>query len=486
MRSGIFLALAVCFGAMEASIHVVDGPAVGWKASERMFHSEAAADSWVHVDFLALPIEDELDPTSEYAVAVVIYTDDDTVQTPDDYCSQDYNQMNTSNLTGKLFLPSDNSTVMEGKDAFVVSTTGVQTVVIVTCARPKCNESEPAAYLPYEENPNSAAFDLRAAIAFKNPYGYLPGLMWGLLPFSGSLCLAYLVADGVFLVLLFRNRHTLIRLHYFILLVLLLTTLETLLWYVTYASLNESGEALCCPYPKMIVASTLLKVFSKLIARVLTMIICLGYGIARPSLTCAEIALVTGLGLCYIVSTGALEITHLSNQSAGDVSPPLVWELLATATDGCFAGWIFTSLMLTRKTLRATGQSAKYKMYDTLFTVLVTFMAITFLFTVFENAVYSKRIELSWDWMWVLWASSRALNFCVVFVVSIIWRPTRTSLLYAHSVQVPSSEADCPSTKAGDVELVVVEETSDTETEVSLHPDDGDEAATTTPARDAI
>ncbi|OQR98265.1 hypothetical protein ACHHYP_08932 [Achlya hypogyna] len=435
----------------EASVHIVDGPAVGWKATERMFHSGRTNDSWIQVNFSAVPIPDEVDPTSEYAVAVAIYTTDDATEFPEDYCSQNYSAISNANMTGHLFYPTNASEAVTGSDSFVVATTGIQTVVIVTCARFKSNDS----VLPFEENPNSAAFDLQAAIAFKNPYGYLPGLMWGLLPFSASLCVAYLIADGIFVTLLIRNRHTLIRLHFFILLVLVLTTLETLLWYFTYSSLNETGEALCCPYPKMIVASTLLKVFSKLIARVLTMIICLGYGIARPTLSCAEVALVSGLGLCYVVSTGALEITHLTNQSTGDVSPPLVWELLATATDGCFAGWIFTSLMLTRKTLRATGQSAKYQMYDTLFTVLVTFMAITFLFTVFENAVYSKRVELSWDWMWVLWASSRALNFCVVFVVSIIWRPTRTSLLYAHSVQVPSSD----DAKAVEVELATVEET---------------------------
>ncbi|OQR81749.1 hypothetical protein THRCLA_11445 [Thraustotheca clavata] len=452
----VLLAVLLCL--VQASVHIVDGPAVGWRATERMFRSSSTNDSWIHVNFSAIPVPSELDPASEYAVVVAIYTDDDYTQVPDDYCSQDYSDINSINMTGHLFIPSNTSYAMQGSDSFVVKTTGIQTVVVVTCSRPKRNSSDlTPSDLIFEENPNSAAFDLQAAIAFKNPYGYLPGLMWGLLPFSGSLTLAYIVADLVFLVLLFRNRHTLIRLHFFIAMVLLLTTLETMLWFITYSSLNITGEALCCPYPKMIVASALMKVFSKLIARVLTMIICLGYGIARPNLTCAEITLVTGLGLCYIVSAGALEITHLTNQSAGDVSPPLVWELLATATDGCFAGWIFTSLMLTRKTLRATGQSAKYKMYDTLFTVLMSFMLITFLFTCYENAVYSKRIELSWEWMWVLWASSRTLNFLVVFVVSIIWRPTRTSLLYSHSVQVPSSEAECESAKS-EIELVVVEE----------------------------
>jgi len=99
-----------------------------------------------------------------------------------------------------------------------------------------------------------------------------------------------------------------------------------------------------------------MQVVSKLVTRVLTTIICLGYGIARPHLTWSEVLLVSGISLCYLISTGALEITHLTNQSEGDETPPPVWEILAIATDGCFAGWIFSSLTLTRKTLQATGQ----------------------------------------------------------------------------------------------------------------------------------
>jgi hypothetical protein len=93
-----------------------------------------------------------------------------------------------------------------------------------------------------------------------------------------------------------------------------------------------------------------------MVARIATTLICLGYGILRPRISWPEVFVVSGLGLCYFIAVGALEISHISNQSEGDMRPPAVWELLAVTTNVCFGGWIFTSLALTRKNLAAFGQ----------------------------------------------------------------------------------------------------------------------------------
>ncbi|KAG9406383.1 Transmembrane protein 87A [Aphanomyces cochlioides] len=470
IRRSVALSLWIVAAVVQASIHVVQGPSIGWRATERMFANPPGKNgSIVRVDFNATPI----DPPSsdvDYAVVVAIFDLTNGSVVPDDYCSMDYTSLNmTDHIVGRVFSSDDaNKNAVRGSEEFVVQHSGSQVVVLATCMRPKLiiesffNES--TLDIPYEDFGLETVFNITGAIAFKNSYGYLPGLMWGLLPFSGGISLAYILSLMLFVVLVICNRPSLIRLHYFILVVLILMTVETVLWFVTYWQLNATGEAICCPYPPLILASTAMKVVSKLVARVLTTIICLGYGIARPHLTVPETGLVVGLALCYIVSTGVLEILHLSNQAQGNMEPPVVWEALAIATDGCFAGWIFASLVLTRKTLRRTGQTAKYQMYDILFKVLVVFMVLAFAFTLFENAVYAKRIEsFPWEYLWMLWAGSRLLNFAVIVVVSIIWRPTQTSFLYANSMQLPSSEDDCAkqdvvSQDSPGIQEIVVEE----------------------------
>lgn len=131
---------------------------------------------------------------------------------------------------------------------------------------------------------------------------------------------------------------------------------ESASWFFTYKMLNTTGQKVCCPFPVMVIVSTIVKITAGMVARVVTTLICLGYGIVRPSISWPETFVVSGLGLCYFVAVGSLEISQIVNQSDGDVEPPAVWEFLVVVTNMCFGGWIFTSLALTRKNLAAFGQ----------------------------------------------------------------------------------------------------------------------------------
>ncbi|KAJ8561720.1 hypothetical protein ON010_g7960 [Phytophthora cinnamomi] len=84
----------------------------------------------------------------------------------------------------------------------------------------------------------------------------------------------------------------------------------------------------------------------------------LGYGIVRMQISWPEVFVVSGLGVCYFIAVGALEVSHLANQSDGEAQPPAVWEALVIMTNACFGGWIFLSLELTRKNLAAFGQAS--------------------------------------------------------------------------------------------------------------------------------
>lgn len=174
--------------------------------------------------------------------------------------------------------------------------------------------------------------------------------------YSGVLALLYGFIDVSFVLLINRYRSSAIGMQYSLLVVLLLATGESTAWFFTYKMLNSTGRTVCCPFPGLIIFSTLVKVLAGMVARVVTTLVCLGYGIVRPRISWPEIFVVSGLGLCYVVAVGSLEISQIVNQSDGDARPPAVWEFLAIVTNVCFGGWIFTSLALTRKNLAAFGQ----------------------------------------------------------------------------------------------------------------------------------
>lgn len=131
---------------------------------------------------------------------------------------------------------------------------------------------------------------------------------------------------------------------------------ESVAWFVTYKLLNDSGVPACCPYPNSVLFSTFVKVLAGMVARIATTLVSLGYGIVRLQVSWPEVFVVSGLGICYFIAVGSLEVSHLVNQSDGDIQPPAIWEALVIVTNACFGGWIFLSLKLTRKNLIAFGQ----------------------------------------------------------------------------------------------------------------------------------
>lgn len=147
---------------------------------------------------------------------------------------------------------------------------------------------------------------------------------------------------------------------------------ESVAWFVAYKLLNDSGVPICCPYPALVLFSTFMRVLAGMVARIATTLVSLGYGIVRMQISWPEVFVVSGLGVCYFIAVGALEISHLANKSDGEVRPPVVWEALVTMTNLCFGGWIYMSLALTRKNLAEFGQVRSLKLWPLTLVIRLT------------------------------------------------------------------------------------------------------------------
>jgi hypothetical protein len=101
---------------------------------------------------------------------------------------------------------------------------------------------------------------INGTLSFKNPYGYLAGELYPLLPFEAVLTAAYFVLDVVFLALIYCYRTEVLRLQFSMLAVLVLATGETTSWTLAFASMNDTGNPPCCPYPAVLVAAVILQV----------------------------------------------------------------------------------------------------------------------------------------------------------------------------------------------------------------------------------
>nr|CAI9858989.1 Phytopthora agathidicda G protein coupled receptor 6 [Phytophthora agathidicida] len=446
----------------------------GCKVTERMFANGHgpwgfAGRSSVRVNMTIRALKDDevqdtitvrrLSDYFDFGVVLATYASDAALTAGfNDHSACSWNFSNGSNVQGELegkFYPMESDQTLKVNTTFYPREGGLQTALLVPCWKQKSAAfGYPVSAEDFVTYPMvDPLLHVDAEFAFKNPYGYLPGLLYGLLPFNGVLSLMYGALGVYFLALMNRHRQSVVGTHYFLLVVLLLATAEAMAWFVTYKLLNDSGVPVCCPYPDSVLFSTLVKVLTGMIARIATTLVSLGYGIVRMQISWPEVFVVSGLGVCYFIAVGALEVSHLANQSDGDVRPPAVWEALVTMTNACFGGWIFLSLELTRKNLAAFGQTAKLQMYSSLKKVLIAYVVVSFVLMAIEGGVYSGAVWLPWQYIWVVWAATRLLFFGILLIAVYLWRPKKHGLLYAQMDQLPSREPVTPASIARGIEL---------------------------------
>ncbi|CAI6011774.1 unnamed protein product [Closterium sp. NIES-65] len=115
---------------------------------------------------------------------------------------------------------------------------------------------------------------------WKNPGGYLPGMMMPYLNFYALMSMAYLVLGVVWFMQYARFWRDILQLQNCITAVIALSMLEMATWYFDYVNFNAGGFR---PYGTTIWAATL-GALRKAVSRVLVLIVAMGYGVVRPTL----------------------------------------------------------------------------------------------------------------------------------------------------------------------------------------------------------
>lgn len=280
------------------------------------------------------------------------------------------------------------------------------------------------------ESTRKSLVHLASSVSFRNSFGYLPALLIERLPvrshltfiyshfslifriYSGILAVLYGFVDLYYSLLLARYHRSAFRLQYLLFIELLLATSayisiyvaamidtdekclkgEAAIWFFTLDMLNRNGDPICCPYPASVLFATIIEVTTGCFARVLTALICLGYGIVRQSITRPEVTVLLGLSLCYFASACCLRLSHIVNLSNGIAYPSIEWRILGIATNACFMSWIFNSLSLSRQNLRRFGQHAKLEMYTCLHRILVAYSLLSILLEIAITLAYASSM----------------------------------------------------------------------------------------------
>ena len=183
---------------------------------------------------------------------------------------------------------------------------------------------------------------------WRNPDGYLPGKMQPLMTFFGLMSLAYLVLGLAWFMRFVQFWRDLLQLHYYITSVIGLGMCEMAFWYFEYANFNASGVR---PMGVTLWAVTLTAV-KKTISRLLLLVVSMGYGVLRPTLS-GLTKKVIFLAVVYFAASEALELVeHLGNINDFSGKARLFLVLPVAVLDAFFIVWIFSSLSQTLEKLQ--------------------------------------------------------------------------------------------------------------------------------------
>ncbi|CAK4086444.1 unnamed protein product [Aphanomyces euteiches] len=328
------------------------------------------------------------------------------------------------------------------RTSYEVKASGWIDTVIVVCSKSG------------DRSENSLNFSGKLTI--RNPYGLLPAVFYGLLPFSGFLALGYLALGLFYGIFLICYRRTVIRLQYGIFAVVALGVAASGVWFLALTDMNTNGEPFRWPLPPLYITAVIFDVGMRTIARILLLVVCLGYGIVRNYLPAVQTWLIVILSLAYFVTGVGDDLWRdgsLDHQSAH--RRPSLWSFFQLLCNLTFVLWIYVALENILKELNVTKQSSKLGMYRALAWALGCFVVFFTILTIVSVCgrfgVYEWKIQ--WEWMqMVAWP---VLNFTVSLAMCIIWRPSAWSSQLAFSTQIPMTD-DCDSDAEKDLELAQV------------------------------
>lgn len=260
---------------------------------------------------------------------------------------------------------------------------------------------------------------------WRNPHGYLPGMMRHTRPFFGTLALAYggLVFWWTAKVakVHVKRPDVLTQLHHCVTAVVAASFTEAFLWYADYEYFNAVGVR-----P---VALTLLAVFfsaaRESASRTLVLVVSTGYGVVRPTLGGLSTKVV-GLGTAYFVAAVALDAaTHVGNVDDLTQTTRVLLVVPVALMDATYILWIFSSLSRTLTQLRARRQLAKLALYARFTNVLAVSVVGSVMWILYETWFRATdALNQKWQVDWVVGAFWHVLSFLLLGAICVLWAPS--------------------------------------------------------------
>lgn len=283
-------------------------------------------------------------------------------------------------------------------------------------------------------------YEASVHIEMRGTYGFLSAVDWPLLIFYGVMCLIYVLFGVIWLLVSFMQWRDLLRIQFWIGGVILLGMLEKAMFYAEYQSINSTGVSV----RGAVLLAEWVSCAKRTLARMLVIIVSLGFGIVKPRLG-PMLHRVVGTGALYFVLAGVESYLRVMNIKSDPNNQILVASIPLAVLDSAICWWIFTSLVQTTRTLRLRRNMVKLTLYRHFTNTLIFAVLASVVFMLFSIKTHRlSKCLTDWKDLWEDEAFWHILFSLLLLVIMVLWRPTNNNQRYAFTplLDNPEDEED--------------------------------------------
>ncbi|XP_048863170.1 transmembrane protein 87A isoform X1 [Brienomyrus brachyistius] len=279
-----------------------------------------------------------------------------------------------------------------------------------------------------------ANWNLTVNIVMKGSHGFISITEWPLMIFYMVMCMVYILYALFWFLWSACYWKDLLRIQFWIAGVIFLGMVEMAVFCAEYENTNTVGSA----SQGLLIFAELLSALKRTLARLLVIIVSLGYGIIKPRLG-TVMHRVVGLGVLYFAFAaieGVLRITV-----GRENSKTLITNVVLAVIDCCCIWFIFVSLAQTIKTLKLRRNPVKLSLYRHFTNTLIFAIIASIIFMVWTTKKFRlAECQSDWQEIWVDDAFWRFLFSVILLVIMFLWRPSANNQRYAFTPLIDDSD----------------------------------------------
>ncbi|XP_069117831.1 transmembrane protein 87A-like [Argopecten irradians] len=281
-------------------------------------------------------------------------------------------------------------------------------------------------------------FHVEVTIEMIGDHEYISAQDWPLLIFYGVMGLVYITYGIAWLIMLACSWRDLLRVQFWIGAVIALGMLEKAVFYAEFQSISSTGQSV----KGAVIFAEFVSCMKRTLARILVIIVSLGFGIVKPRLG-PTFHKVIGVGALYFF-VSLIEGCMRQLQTKGDNSKDILAAQIPLAViDASICWWIFASLIQTTRTLRLRRNIVKLSLYRHFTNLLIFAVLASVVYMIWSLSTHKLKVCITdWRELWVDEAFWHLLFSVMLLVIMVLWRPSINNQRYAFSPLLDAADEE--------------------------------------------